>query len=231
MKKTKLKEMLPKWRLGNYFRELSIVIAGVFVTFAGTDLINNIAQEKQIKESMLMIKMELEENLKSIDQQETNYLKEIHFFQLLNQKQDSLRTIDISILEDYMNAPFANRGIEYSEDALEVLKNSALMQQIADKQFILKLLQSYKSCRLIQSDINDYYKNKTSHIHRYLAHPTVYIPQKKNYQNAYEVWEDRLKEYELKQLILTMPNTFDNNPFTIPQKTIKEMIELIDQTY
>ena len=31
MKKTNLKEKLQNWKLGNYFRELSIVTAGVFI--------------------------------------------------------------------------------------------------------------------------------------------------------------------------------------------------------
>ena len=64
MKKTNLKEKLQNWKLGNYFRELSIVTAGVFITLAGTDFINSASQEKQINKSMQMIKMELEENLK-----------------------------------------------------------------------------------------------------------------------------------------------------------------------
>lgn len=34
MKKTNLKETLQNWKLGNYFRELSIVITGVFITLA-----------------------------------------------------------------------------------------------------------------------------------------------------------------------------------------------------
>ena len=41
MKKTNLKEKLQNWKLGNYFRELSIVTAGVFITLAGTDFINS----------------------------------------------------------------------------------------------------------------------------------------------------------------------------------------------
>ena len=48
-----------------------------------TDFISNSSQEKQIKESMQMIKMELEENLKSINQSEVAYLNEISFFRLL----------------------------------------------------------------------------------------------------------------------------------------------------
>lgn len=83
--KTNLKEKLQNWKLGNYFRELSIVTAGVFITLAGTDFINSASQEKQINKSMQMIKMELEENLKSINQAEAAYLNEINFFRLLIQ--------------------------------------------------------------------------------------------------------------------------------------------------
>lgn len=78
MKKTNLKEKLQNWKLGNYFRELSIVTAGVFITLAGTDFINSASQEKQINKSMQMIKMELEENLKSM------YLANLHTSFLCN---------------------------------------------------------------------------------------------------------------------------------------------------
>jgi hypothetical protein len=149
---------------------------------------------------------------------------------LLIQKQDSLQTIKASILENNANAPFAYENCEYSEDALEVLKSSALMQQIPDKEFILKLLQAYKGCRKINEDNKDYYKYKQDHITRYLSHQTSNNIHK-NYNSIYEVWAARLQEYDIKQLILTMPNTFNENPFTTPQKVIKETIELINQTY
>lgn len=61
--------MLCNWKLGNYFRELSVVVVGVFITLAATNFISETSQEKQIKESMLMIKMELTENLKEIIKQ------------------------------------------------------------------------------------------------------------------------------------------------------------------
>lgn len=61
--------MLCNWKLGNYFRELSVVVVGVFITLAATNFISETSQEKQIKESMLMIKMGLTENLKEIIKQ------------------------------------------------------------------------------------------------------------------------------------------------------------------
>ena len=82
MKKTNLKETLQNWKLGNYFRELSIVITGVFITLA--ELIHKqFLTRKADKRSMQMIKMELEENLKSINQAKVAYLNEISFFRLL----------------------------------------------------------------------------------------------------------------------------------------------------
>ncbi len=65
MKKTNLKETLQNWKLGNYFRELSIVITGVFITLAGTDFINSASQEKQINKSMQMIKENIRKKYKS----------------------------------------------------------------------------------------------------------------------------------------------------------------------
>ena len=47
------------------------------------------------------------------------------------------------------------------------------MQQIPDKEFILKLLQTYKGCRKINEDNKDYYKYKQDHITRYLSHQTT----------------------------------------------------------
>ena len=153
--------------------------------------------------------MELEENLKSINQAEAAYLNEINFFRLLIQKQDSLQTIKASILENNANAPFAYENCEYSEDALEVLKSSALMQQIPDKEFILKLLQAYKGCRKINEDNKDYYKYKQDHITRYLSHQTSNNIHK-NYNSIYEVWAVRLQEYDIKQLILTIFGSVSN---------------------
>ena len=78
MKKTNLKEKLQNWKLGNYFRELSIVTAGVFITLAGTDFINSASQEKQINKSMQMIKNGIRrEILKSINQAEAAYLNKL----------------------------------------------------------------------------------------------------------------------------------------------------------
>lgn len=224
--------MLCNWKLGNYFRELSVVVVGVFITLAATNFISETSQEKQIKESMLMIKMELTENLKEINKAETAYLREIAFFQLLQEKQDSLSSIKASVLEENINAPYSVHDLTYSEDALEVLKTSALMQQISDKQFILKLLQAYKQCRIIKRDNDFYYEYKERRMNRHLNRSTNNKDEIRKYrQDIYGIWEKMLDSPEFQMAVTTTPNTFDENPFLIPQTVINDVIQLINKKY
>lgn len=223
--------MLCNCKPGNYFRELSVVVVGVFITLAATNFISETSQEKQIKETMLMIKMELTENLKEISKAETEYLHEIAFFQLLQAKQDSIRSIKASILEENINAPYRVCDLTYSEDALEVLKTSALMQQISDKQFILKLLQAYKQCRIIKRDNDFYYEYKEQRMNRHLNRSTNKDEIRKYREDIYGVWEKMLDSPEFRMAVTTTPNTFDENPFLAPQIVIKEVIQLINKKY
>lgn len=231
MKKVNLKSMLCNWKPGNYFRELSVVVVGVFITLAATNFISETSQEKQIKETMLMIKMELTENLKEINKAESEYLREIAFFQLLQEKQDSIRSIKASVLEENINAPYRVCDLTYSEDALEVLKTSALMQQISDKQFILKLLQAYKQCRIIKRDNDFYYEYKEQRMNRHLNRNTNKDKIRKYREDIYGVWEKMLDSPEFQMTVITTPNTFDENPFLAPQTVIKEVIQLINKKY
>lgn len=223
--------MLCNCKPGNYFRELSVVVVGVFITLAATNFISETSQEKQIKETMLMIKMELTENLKEISKAETEYLHEIAFFQLLQAKQDSIRSIKASILEENINAPYRVCDLTYSEDALEVLKTSALMQQISDKQFILKLLQAYKQCRIIKRDNDFYYEYKEQRMNRHLNRSTNKDEIRKYREDIYGVWKKMLDSPEFRMAVTTTPNTFDENPFLAPQIVIKEVIQLINKKY
>lgn len=231
MKKINLKGVFCNWKPMSYFRELSIVIVGVFITLAATNFISETSQEKQIKETMLMIKMELTENLEEINKAESEYLNEIAFFQLLQEKQDSLRSVEASVLEENTNTPFSTYDLTYSEDALEVLKTSALMQQMADKRFILKLLQAYKLCRVIKRENDFYYKYKEQRMDRYLNRNTNKVEKRKYSEDVYGIWERMLATKEFQMMVNVTPNTFSENPFTIPQTVIKEVIQLINKKY
>ncbi len=58
----KLKSSIRRWQIGEYMRQLSVVILGIVITFAGSDLIGKITARRQLSISMQMVLNELEEN-------------------------------------------------------------------------------------------------------------------------------------------------------------------------
>ena len=45
----KIKSTIKGWRLGDYFRQFSIVAAGIIVTFWGSDRITEYSRQKEVR--------------------------------------------------------------------------------------------------------------------------------------------------------------------------------------
>lgn len=132
------------WRMGDYFRQFSIVTAGVVVTFTGSALISNRATNREINSTIGLIINELEGNNRDLavfiekhqqDRVIAGYLVGSDF-DVSSIAQDTLRKYQpfISQLSDF----------QYSADALDVLKSSSLMQKISDKEMLLNLIETYQ---------------------------------------------------------------------------------------
>ena len=59
---TKVKTTVKSWRVGDYIRQFSIVVAGIIVTFLGSDLITEHTRQKEVRATMLLVAEELEYN-------------------------------------------------------------------------------------------------------------------------------------------------------------------------
>ena len=71
-------KFLDKFRPGDYLRELSVVILGVAVTFAGSAMITNHTVRKNIKENMRLIKIELEKNVMKLHEAMDYIAADVH---------------------------------------------------------------------------------------------------------------------------------------------------------
>lgn len=58
----RLNYKIKSWRIGDYFRQFSIVAAGIIVTFWGNDRITENARQKEVRATMQLITEELEYN-------------------------------------------------------------------------------------------------------------------------------------------------------------------------
>lgn len=158
----KIKTTIKGWKLGDYFRQFSIVAAGIIVTFWGSDRITENARQKEVRATMQLVADELEYNKGEL--LETEYLlkQDMHMSLLLKEHKMSVAEIPQDTLDKYQGL-FGNLyDFSYRTDALDVLKGSSMMQYIPDKRLLQDILQAYYQLGGVQKSVNDYYSLKKS---------------------------------------------------------------------
>lgn len=58
----KVKTTVKDWQVGDYIRQTSIVVIGVLITFAGSELVTQNSERKDIQATMSLIRDELKSN-------------------------------------------------------------------------------------------------------------------------------------------------------------------------
>lgn len=153
---------LKKWRIGDYFRQFSIVTAGIMVTFIGSNMITNYATEKEVKATMNLIVGELEKNNIELSKIITKYEDHRIIAGYLIQHKFNVQTMSADTLQKYQKFISTMSSFDYSSDALDVLKGSSLMQKIEDKDLLMNLIEAYQGFSGIQSTVKEYYDLKES---------------------------------------------------------------------
>lgn len=137
----------PKWlrklKLGNYFRELSIVIIGVAVTLYATGVINSAREKKDLKLQLNTIYTELEDNLARLD-------KLIEFSSDLDQLKKNLRKkyytpeeVNADTLKKYNARIGEIHTFIYKHGAYDMLINSGAMKNFKDRKLLLDISECY----------------------------------------------------------------------------------------
>ena len=157
----RLNHKIKSWRIGDYFRQFSIVAAGIIVTFWGNDRITENARQKEVRATMQLITEELEYNKQEL--RNIKHLLDIerNMSSLLIEHKMDISGIPADNLSKY-DKLFNNMSeLSYKTDALDVLKGSSLMQYISDKRLLQDVLQTYFELGRRKKDVSDYYAAKT----------------------------------------------------------------------
>lgn len=156
----RIKDILLSWRIGDYLRQFSIVAAGVIVTFWGSDLISQHATQKEIRSVMLLIVQELQANQAELRQIKADIDGDVRMSLLLREADLNLDRIPVDTVSKYQAFFSSTSDMIVTADALEVLKNSSLMQYIPDKAMLQDLLWVYNKMHEVQNGIRSYYDLK-----------------------------------------------------------------------
>ncbi len=153
----RMKEVLKSWRLSDYFRQLSTVVIGVLITFWGSDLVSQHARQNEIRSVMQLIAQELQDNQETLQIVSSNIRNDIRMSQILLKENFNLDAIPADTISKYNRLFTSTSTLYVLSDALEVLKNSSLMQHIPNKQLLRELLWTYNRLYELQNTVRSYY--------------------------------------------------------------------------
>lgn len=215
------------WRIGDYLRQFSIVTAGVMVTFAGSNMISNCATQKEIKSSMQLIIDELEKNRESLRFIKEKYESDRIMSSYLIDSSFVISKFPIDTLKKYNRLVSNISAFFYSEDALEVLKNSNLMQKVEDKSVLLSIIESYKSLNEMQQSVKEYYNMKSSII----VDISLNNDFMKNYGSIASTWEMLFANNSMRSFCGIANKFFNYTYFDDLEIKIDETIVLLKKNY
>ena len=140
-----------------YVRELSIVVIGIAITFTGNDWIGDRNEKKAMQGYLDVVKLELEENLKMLNEKVTFYNHTAEFAQyLISDKPENLSQ---DSLNQYRYIIGRISTISIKTSSFEMLKISGTMRLIKDKDFLKSVIDSYSQMEEIKH-ANDIYMNR-----------------------------------------------------------------------
>ena len=131
MKKS-LKNRFKKWNIGDYVRQFSIVTGGVLLTLWLTAKIADSAKQREVRQAMQLVALELRDNLQVIQDYKWMY-------------------------NDEKRVAYRLKEHDFS---LEMFKTTGIASDIADKQVVIDLLRCYNELGAFDNSMNIYYDQR-----------------------------------------------------------------------
>lgn len=151
-------ETIKRWKsMVKYLRELSIVIAGIAITFTASAWISNRNERKDMNRYLSAVRMELEANLETVKEKGEFYEWSAKFGQYLRSHKPEEWHSDS--LSKYSNVPSYIFYVSYKTSAFEMLKASGAMRLIKNKQLLNAILDTYSQLEENKS-ASDMYTNR-----------------------------------------------------------------------
>lgn len=227
---TKVKETVKGWQVGDYIRQTSIVVIGVLITFVGSDLITRCSEQKDIKSTMLLIRDELANNRKNFDEITADFSMDERLSSLLVEHDMNCRAIPEDSLKQFRYSIGQIRSFIYTRNALDILKNSMLMQKISDKELLLALTDVYDTLEGYKMSVNGYYDMKEDAVITFYLTLTDEQTEKAN-EGGWEAWETYLSDRKVRNFLKIAQKYFTPDYRKRIEQKLDEMIQVIEKKY
>jgi hypothetical protein len=150
-----MKTKLSMQKIGKYLRDLSIVVAGIAVTLFVNDRIMKRNEKKDLKLYLTAIKLELEKNIKYLDDLIKDNQISVDYADYL--KSHDKKTIKRDTLDVFrvQGGFYSIRSFPFGMNAFEMFKSSGMMRLVNDKELLLSIWGAYGTINSIK-ELLDY---------------------------------------------------------------------------
>lgn len=145
----------------SYIRDISIVIVGIVITFAGSELVSRQVKKKEIRAVMELIKDKFESNIRHMEEVLQVIESERMLYVDLMDNRFDLRRMPLDSLQVRRGLITYVSNFVPKKDAFDLLKSSSLMQYIRNKELMLKIIEVYDRLYGVEIDIRAYYEYKS----------------------------------------------------------------------
>ena len=226
-----------EWRLGDNFRQLSIVILGIVVTFMASDALSEYSKSRELKKAMQLVREELRLNRENV-RKIADWVKMNQYVgRMMLSAGKNLEGIPDDTLQKYVNIPFQTEDFLYTNHALELLKTSSLFQQMRDKEHALQLIRAYAELELVARTMDFFMTEKIKRMEEHGA------AVKERTGNGYstagkensmrELWISNLSYTEFQNIFYFMLGCFEDTDgyFREVDEKLAATMEMIDGKY
>lgn len=202
------KKFSMKWTWREFALQLSVVVIGIVVTFAGSGLIERWRVAREVRATMLLVYAELENNRADFKEVRDFQQWETRACAILTDNRRDLKRIPRDTLASFNPVYGRIHFFHPRRDAFEVLKNSGLMASVRDKDFLLTVTQAYAALADLEENFSMYYKLKLTAQNDMSK---AFTPeQRERFYSAdmYDMWECILSVPWFVDFMLTAPYFF-----------------------
>lgn len=226
-----IREIIKSWRLGDYFRQFSIVTAGIVVTFVGSGMITKCSDQNEMVSMMRLIKEELVYNRERIVICRQKIELDIRGARMLINNNFNSRQIEADTLIKYLTLINLRSSFDGVSDALEVFKGSSLMNKMTDKKMLMDLIRVYADMNTLRIDVGDYYSIKKDVADDVALSIDHKLRDNTNIANLYGTYDYFLADKRFLNFCLMSRNFFDKERFSGNIESIDSMIAIISQKF
>lgn len=230
--KRSLKKQLKRWKIGDYARQFSIVTGGVLLTLWLTARIADTAKQREVRQAMQLVALELSDNAEIIRMYGNVYEEEARIALRIMEKEFSPAAFPVDTASYYAQKITSglHRPFRFSTDALEMLKTSGLTAHIADKQQVIDLLRCYNRIESFDSILALYFDLRKEALLDYdKKHPQAIMDRSP--EAIARLFDRMISDQSIRNWITSIPRSFDEMFFIRAEEQVEAAIASLEKRY